>query len=107
MIEKPFDQLVKDDIDGLVTNQVKEGRTTEYKQELPSGRDADKKEFLADVSSFANAAGGDLVYGVVEKRDFHGTRRPSTTVPGVGRSPLRAEVAHRAPPAVVIGHRNR
>jgi hypothetical protein len=28
--------------------------------------DGDKKEFLADVSSFANAGGGDLVFGMEE-----------------------------------------
>jgi hypothetical protein len=31
---------------------------------LPGNSDSDKKEFLADVSSFANANGGDLVYGI-------------------------------------------
>lgn len=69
MIPKPLDQIGKDDIDALVANQVSERRTLEYKRELPGNADKDKKEFLADVSSFANAAGGDLIYGVVEKRD--------------------------------------
>jgi hypothetical protein len=69
MIQKAFAGIDKDDIDSLVTNQVKEGRTIEYKATLPGVKDAEKKEFLADVSSFANAAGGDLLYGVVEKRD--------------------------------------
>ncbi|MDI6759295.1 MAG: ATP-binding protein [Candidatus Brocadiaceae bacterium] len=40
----------------------------EYKQELPGNSDTDKKEFLADVSSFANASGGDLIYGIVEDK---------------------------------------
>ncbi len=33
---------------------------------LPGGTDDAKREFLADVSSFANAAGGDIIYGVKE-----------------------------------------
>ncbi len=32
----------------------------------PSNSDSDKKEFLYDVSSFANASGGHLIYGIKE-----------------------------------------
>lgn len=70
MIAKDFDAITKQDIDALVTNSVAEGRTIEYKQQLPGGTDDEKREFLADVSSFANAGGGDLIYGIVEKRDI-------------------------------------
>jgi hypothetical protein len=34
---------------------------------LPSDSKHDKREFLADVSSFANASGGDIVYGIAEE----------------------------------------
>jgi hypothetical protein len=51
----------------LVDNQVSEIKNIEYKQSLPGGTDSDKKEFLADVSSFANAAGGDLIFGIREE----------------------------------------
>ena len=56
----------------VVADEVEEGRTIEYKLELPSGKDSERKEFLADESSFANAAGGDLLYGIEEKRDVSG-----------------------------------
>jgi hypothetical protein len=69
MIGKEFDAIVKEDIDDLVKNAVCEKRDTEYKQELPGGSDKDKREFLSDVSSLANASGGDLIYGVRDKRD--------------------------------------
>jgi hypothetical protein len=72
MIPKPFDQIGKADIDSLIDNAVEEERTIEYKQALPSKSDAERKEFLADVSSFANASGGDLVYGIEEQRDSDG-----------------------------------
>src|SRR2546425_901377 len=72
MIPKEFDAIAKEDIEVLVANAVSEGRTIEYKEQLPGGTDEDKREFLADVSSFANAAGGDLIYGVREKRDAGG-----------------------------------
>jgi hypothetical protein len=67
MIPKQIDQIEKPDIDRLIENEVRELRTIDYKMELPGNSDKDKKEFLADVSSFANAAGGDLVFGVREE----------------------------------------
>jgi hypothetical protein len=73
MIEKGFDEITKDDIDALVTNGVCEDRGIDYKLQLPRERlDEDSKEFLADVSSFANAGGGDLIYGIREARDASG-----------------------------------
>jgi hypothetical protein len=84
MIPKQFDRIETGDVQSLLTNQVCERRTLEYKQALPTNSDGDKKEFLADVSSFANAAGGDLLYGIEEKRDANGqcTGEPDA-VPGL------------------------
>ncbi|MBI2282828.1 MAG: ATP-binding protein [Bacteroidetes bacterium] len=64
MISKPLNEIVFADLEALITNQVMEGRTIEYKQQVSLSTDNDKKEFLADVSSFANAAGGDLIIGM-------------------------------------------
>lgn len=66
MIQKPLEQISPGDLDALITNSVRERKTIDYKRELPGGKDADKKEFLADVSSFANTLGGDLVFGLEE-----------------------------------------
>jgi hypothetical protein len=66
MIQKPVDTISEDDLLALITNGVSEGRTIDYKRELPGNSDGDKKEFLADVSSFANTSGGDLVFGIDE-----------------------------------------
>lgn len=66
MIPKPFDAILKSDIEALIQDQVRERRTIDYKRDLPSNDDENKLEFLADISSFANAAGGDIVYGVTE-----------------------------------------
>ncbi|NMC99623.1 MAG: ATP-binding protein, partial [Bacteroidales bacterium] len=65
MIPKQIDQITKEDLDKLVENSVSEKKTIEYKSELKYDSDSERKEFLADVSSFANASGGDLIYGVV------------------------------------------
>ena len=69
MIEKSLEQVTERDLRDLVDNSVIEYKTIEYKQDLPGNSDSDKKEFLADVSSFANASGGDLIYGIIEDRD--------------------------------------
>lgn len=67
MINKKFDQITLNDLKELQNNSVSEGKAIEYKRQLPSGRDSDRKEFLADISSFANASGGDLIFGIIEE----------------------------------------
>ncbi len=64
MIQKDIQQIEEHDLEMLVRNSVIEGRTLEYKKCLPTNSDHDKKEFLADVSSFANCLGGDILYGI-------------------------------------------
>ncbi len=66
MIQKPLETITEDDLLALITNGVNEGRTIDYKRDLPGNSDDDKKEFLADASSFANTSGGDLVFGMDE-----------------------------------------
>jgi len=65
----PLDQVNAAHLESLRTNAVAEGRQLEYKEQLPISVDDDKREFLADVTSFANTAGGDIIYGVREARD--------------------------------------
>lgn len=72
MIDKQINRIDKNDLDELVKNGIPESKTLEYKEALPGNSDADKKELLADVSSFANTSGGDIVYGIAEKRDTNG-----------------------------------
>ncbi len=55
-----------DQIQNLVSEGPPEGKTLEYKKEITIDTESDKKEFLADVSSFANTIGGQLVFGVRE-----------------------------------------
>jgi hypothetical protein len=68
MIEKEFENITKEDIDALVKGEIPEGRTIEYKERLP----VDSGDFVADASAFGNAGGGDLIYGIREKRDDKG-----------------------------------
>ena len=66
MIHRPFDQIEKADIEAFVADSVPEGRTLDFKELLPSNGDKDKKELPADVFSFANASGGDMIFGMTE-----------------------------------------
>lgn len=64
MIPRSFEEIVKSDVEALIANGVAERRTLEFKRELPGNREKDRKEFLADVTSFANAQGGDILFGI-------------------------------------------
>lgn len=64
MLEKPLSMIAEADLQELVANGVGERRIIEYKRDLPGYTDEPKKEFLADISSFANASGGTIVYGM-------------------------------------------
>jgi hypothetical protein len=63
---KQFSELEETDLQSLIEDQVAEGKYIEYKKSLPGNSDRDKKEFLADVSSFSNSAGGYIFYGICE-----------------------------------------
>ncbi|MGI8912804.1 MAG: AlbA family DNA-binding domain-containing protein [Chloroflexota bacterium] len=65
--DKTIELITKEDLEMLVNDGVREGRSIDYKESLPGSADSDKKEFLADVSSFANTVGGDLLIGVKEQ----------------------------------------
>jgi len=77
MIHKPLEEITLTDLQALLDNAVAEMKTIEYKSLLPGESAQEKREFLADVSSFANTAGGDLIYGIKEKKGI------PTDIPGV------------------------
>lgn len=66
MIPKTLSEIAPADIHALAGSDLREGRTIDYKIELPGETGDDKREFLADISSFANTSGGDIVYGIRE-----------------------------------------
>lgn len=79
MINKRLDEIEKSDIDALIANSVRENRQLDYKETTPGASDDEKREFLSDVCSFANAAGGFILYGVREQRDDN---NQATGIPG-------------------------
>src|SRR5438067_2427899 len=64
-----LDQIDAARLEVLKADAVREARQLDYKEMLPGGSDDDKREFLSDVTSFANGAGGDLIFGIRERRE--------------------------------------
>jgi hypothetical protein len=61
---------VQTHLEQLVTTGATEGQHLDFKRELPTiWNDSAKVKFLADITAFANAGGGDIVYGVDQDRD--------------------------------------
>jgi len=94
MIQRLFDAIESSDIEQLIRDGVVESKTLEYKRELPGTTDDAKREFLADISSFANAAGGDIIFGVEAAVDGNGNRTgaPKTVCPILNVTPDEAKL---------------
>ncbi len=65
---KPLELLEESDLQTLLDNEVPEGKTIDYKEALHGKSESDRKEFLYDISSFANASGGHLIFGIKEDK---------------------------------------
>lgn len=64
LLHIPFDDISEKHLNQLIGAKASETRDIEYKRETYGGSDHDHAEWLADVSSFANTAGGDLIIGM-------------------------------------------
>lgn len=64
--QKRLEELNEADLQALVEGRVSENRFIDYKSILPGTQDQKRKEFLRDVSSFANTLGGYIIYGMTE-----------------------------------------
>lgn len=69
VLNKPVEDITEVELQKLIDEERIEKKVLEYKSELPGNKDSERKEFLADISSFTNAIGGDLIYGVIENRE--------------------------------------
>ncbi|MDX1939091.1 MAG: ATP-binding protein [Saprospiraceae bacterium] len=67
MIPKEIDDIKLSDIEIIFKENDRELRTLEFKREITLSNSKEKKEFLADISSFANSVGGDIILGIDEK----------------------------------------
>lgn len=67
LYNKSLDDLTEDDLLDLIRHPVQEGRAIDYKLQLPGNAESERRELRFDVSSFANADGGHMVFGMEEK----------------------------------------
>jgi Putative DNA-binding domain len=83
MLPIRFEDIGPADILRLLEDRTSERKILEYKQALNIGPDNDRAEFLADISSFANASGGDIIFGIADERDDAGkaTGAPEAITP--------------------------
>jgi predicted HTH transcriptional regulator len=61
-----FDDISEADLNDLIQAGVPEGLVIDYKRDPYGNSDADRKEALKDITSFANSAGGHLIIGMEE-----------------------------------------
>jgi len=83
---KEIKNIDESDLQSLIDDQVSEGKIIDYKEEIVGNADNDKKEFLADVSSFSNSSGGYLIYGIKESNGL------PTEIVGLDISNIDAEI---------------
>lgn len=62
--DEPLSQITENDLLSLITDKEAEGKTLDYKRDVVGKGDSEKREFLYDVSSFANTLGGHLIFGM-------------------------------------------
>lgn len=74
----PLADITEDHFRRLIEAQTAESLHVEYKRQTYGGTEDQRREFLADVSSFANAAGGDIIVGMVEKQGMPTEFNPFT-----------------------------
>jgi hypothetical protein len=64
LLHIPLGQIDEARLQALIAGGAAESRTIDYKRATYGNAHADYSEFLADISSFANTSGGDLVFGM-------------------------------------------
>ncbi len=115
LLSLSLDKISEADIRQLITLGVVESSYLDYKRDTYGASDADRREFLADISSFANSLGGDLAIGVAEKKgipteltpfvgDADGESRRLEQIALSGLEPRIANLRVRAVPIAAGGH---
>lgn len=70
-----LEDINETDIKRLVADEVREGRTLDFKETLDLSRDG-RQALVEDVCAFANTVGGDLVFGLTAPDGTAGEIRP-------------------------------
>src|ERR1700683_543003 len=90
LLAKGVQQITEDDLVSLISLEVPESRIIDYKQDTVGPGEKDRYEFLADVSSFANSSGGEIIFGIAEAKG-EPTRISGLTIANPDQEILRLE----------------
>lgn len=66
MFDSDLSKITESDLLSFFDRKVPEDKTLEYKKEIKIDGE-DRREFLGDISSFANSLGGTVLYGIYAK----------------------------------------
>jgi len=61
--------ILKETLEALIASAIPEGQSLEYKRAINVETAKAKSEFCADVAAFANASGGEIIFGMDEDGD--------------------------------------
>jgi hypothetical protein len=78
-----LNQIDEAQLQRLIDGRASETREIEYKRDIYGNADRDHAEYLADISSFANTVGGDLVIGMAASSGVPTAFAPLTMDPDV------------------------
>jgi hypothetical protein len=115
LLDTPLDRITEEHLGTLIASGARESLVIDYKRTTYGGADSDHAEFLADVSSFANTLGGDLVIGMDAQKGVPQSLTPVATdvdkellrleaMARTGLEPRLPGVSVRAVPVVAGGH---
>ena len=78
LLDIPLDTIAERDLQRLITTGAAESLYIDCKQQTYGNSESDHVEFLADMASFANTRGGDVVIGVAEAKGVPQSFTPFT-----------------------------
>jgi hypothetical protein len=106
----PLDQVDEVQLQSLIEGRACETQVIEYKRDTYGNADKDHAEYLADVSSFANTVGGDIVIGMAASKGVPTGFAPLSLIPdaeilrleNIARSGLQPRVPNLAMRAIPL-----
>ena len=90
MIPTHIKSIDRNVLQSLIDDTVPEGKTIEYKVDIPGKAESSREPLLATVASFANTAGGDLLLGVEAKKGIP-VGLPGIEIEDLDKEKLRLE----------------
>ena len=67
MFDSDLTKITENNLISFFDRKTPEDKTLEYKRDIKIDTGDDKKEFLGDISAFANSSGGTIIYGIYAK----------------------------------------